>query len=79
MHYIFAKLSDIAREAGSVKATNMAALGVLSEVCNLCDINSIKQAVEKVLTPEKINLKDLNFKVLAEGQKIGQEHTTRKN
>ena len=71
VNYIFAKLTDTAREAGSVKATNMAALGVLSEVCNLCDINSIKQAVEKVLTPEKLHLKELNFKVLAEGQKIG--------
>lgn len=78
VHYIFAKLSDLARECGSVKATNMAALGVLSKVCNLCDINSIMQAVEKVLTPEKMHLKDLNFKVLSEGEKIGQEHTTRK-
>ena len=41
--------------------------------------NSIKSAVEKVLTPDKIQLKDLNFKVLAEGQKIGQKYATRKN
>lgn len=79
VNYIFAKLSDIARECGSIKSTNMASLGILSEICDLCDINSIKSAVEKVLTHDKIQLKDLNFNVLAEGQKIGQEHTTRKN
>lgn len=78
VNYIFAKLSDKARECGSVKATNMAALGVLSEVCGLCDINSIKLAVEKVLSPDKIHLKDLNFNVLSEGQKIGQEQHSRK-
>lgn len=78
VNYIFAKLSDKARECGSVKATNMAALGVLSEVCDLCDITSIKTAIEKVLSPDKIHLRDLNFNVLSEGQKIGQEQFIRK-
>ena len=78
VRYIFANLSDIARENGSVKATNMAALGVLSEICDLCDITSIQKAVEKVLTPEKIHLKNMNFKVLSEGQKIGSEYKNRK-
>lgn len=78
VNYIFAKLSDMARENGSVKATNMASLGVLSEVCDLCDMNSIKSAVEKVLSPDKIHLKELNFKVLSEGQKVGQEQYSRK-
>ena len=42
------------------------------------DITSIQKAVEKVLTPEKIHLKDMNFKVLSEGQKIGSEYKNRK-
>lgn len=78
VHYIFEKLSDLARECGSIKATNMSALGVLSEVCNLCNIEVIKQAVEKVLTPEKVHLKELNFKILDEGQKTGQKYVNRK-
>ena len=41
VEYIFVKLTDIAREFGNVKATNMAGLGVLSEVCEFIDIDFI--------------------------------------
>lgn len=78
IQYVYADISDIAREKGSVKSANMLALGILSQVCNLCDYTSIKKAIEKVLSPDKIHLKDMNFAVLEEGIKIGSEYKKRK-
>jgi len=78
IQYIYEDISDIAREKGSVKSANMLALGILSQVCDLCDDTSIKCAIEKVLSPDKIHLKDMNFAVLEEGIKIGSEYKKRK-
>ena len=79
VNYIFSKISDMARENGSIKAANMLALGILTEVCELCDINSIKKALDKVLSPDKIHLKDLNYQILTIGQNVGSEYKNRKN
>ena len=67
INYIFAEISDIAREHGSVKASNMTALGILSSVCTNADINYIEKAIEKVLPPEKENLKKLDLAALKAG------------
>lgn len=69
--YIFAKISDTAREQGNIKAANMAAIGILSNICEFADINSIKQAIDKIL-PAKI--KDLNYTVLEAGKKLADSY-----
>lgn len=67
VNYIFAKISDTARDIGNIKAANMAALGILSRICEFADIKSIKEAINNVL-PEKI--KELNYNVLDAGTKL---------
>lgn len=65
--YIFEKLSDIARDLGGIKAANMAALGILSNICEFADADSVKRAIAQVL-PEKIQ--ELNYKILEAGRNI---------
>ncbi len=64
---ISAKISDIAREQGSIKATNMTALGILTTICDAVNIETLQQAIESVLTPSKMHLKQLNFDALKAG------------
>ncbi len=70
VHYIFEKITDTARENGSIKAANMAAIGILSNICEFADINSVKSAIDVVL-PQKI--RELNYKVLEAGKKLNEK------
>lgn len=74
IRYIFAKISDIARELGNVKAANMAALGILCGICEFADVNSIKKAIDKVLPSNKTGIKELNYNVLSSGYDFIKEY-----
>lgn len=67
VNYIFAKITDIATNAGSNKATNMVALGILSSVCEFVNLKALEKGLDKVLSPDKINLRELDMKALEAG------------
>ena len=65
--YIFTPMGDIANSLGSSKVTNMVSLGVLSEVCNIIDKDSLIKAIEKVLGEKKKQFLPLNIKAINAG------------
>lgn len=73
INYIFANISETARESGSIKAANMTALGLLSQVCKTVDISFLEQAIEKIIPPEKAQIKELDKIALSAGTKIKTE------
>lgn len=75
INYIYAKISDIARENGSVKTANMAALGILSTICNAVEISFIKEAIDKVLPPEKEKLKKMDIEALIAGSNYSNKES----
>lgn len=72
INYIFAKISDIARNSGNVKSTNMTALGILSTVCDFVDRDKLEQAIETALSPNKLSMKQTNIDALDAGYKYNQ-------
>ena len=67
INYVFAKISDIAREVGDVRATNMVSLGILSTVCKFANLSALERGLDNVLSPEKAKLKELDIKALEAG------------
>lgn len=70
INYIFANISETARETGSIKAANMTSLGLLSQVCKAAEISFLEQAIEKVIPPEKAQIKELDKIALKAGSKL---------
>ncbi len=70
VHYIFSKISDIARNLGNIKVANIVALGILSSICDNLKSNYVKKAIERALPPEKKYLLNLNL----EAFKIGYNY-----
>ena len=68
LKYVFAKISDIAKELGDIKTTNMVSLGLLAQVEKL-SIATLQNAVQKVFASKPQNLLNLNFEAL----KIGSQ------
>lgn len=67
INYIFANISETARESGSIKAANMTALGILSQICEASNKTFIEQAISKVIPKEKAKLKELDLIALQAG------------
>lgn len=67
INYIFEKISDIAKNVGSIKATNMVSLGILSTVCKFANLQALEKGLDKVLSPDKISLRELDIKALEAG------------
>lgn len=70
INYVFAPMTKIANDLGNGKVTNMAALGVLSSVCNFISKDDFAKGVEKVLGEKKKHLLPLNIKALEMGRDI---------
>ena len=67
IEYVFMPMGDIANSLGSSKITNMVALGVLSDVCDIVSKEYLAQAVENVLGEKKKEFLPLNIKALKAG------------
>lgn len=65
--YVFVKMGDIANSLGSNKVTNMVALGVLSESCDIVSKEYLIKGMEKVLGEAKKQFLPLNIKALESG------------
>ena len=68
LKYVFAKISDMAKELGDIKTTNMVSLGLLAQVEKL-SLDTLQKAVKKVFASKPQNLLNLNFEAL----KIGNQ------
>lgn len=68
INYVFAPMTKIANDLGNGKVTNMAALGVLSSVCDFISKEALISGVEKVLGEKKKHLLPLNIKALEIGR-----------
>ena len=66
INYIFADLSDIAKDLGDIRTTNMVSLGLFAKVENL-KLETLKNAVKKVFATKPQAVLDLNFKALEQG------------
>lgn len=67
INYIFAPITNIANELGEVKISNIISLGILAKVSKLTSIESLHNALDKVLPEHRKNLLPLNLKALQEG------------
>ena len=67
INYIFTPMGDLANNLGSVKVTNMVALGALSSVVDIVDTKFLALGFEKVMGEKKKDLLPLNKKALETG------------
>lgn|SRR5574344_20279 len=67
VNYLFAPITQTAKDLGNVKTTNMIALGLLSKVSNLSSITQIHNGLDNVLPEHRKNLLPLNLKALEAG------------
>ena len=70
INYVFAPVTKLADELGNIKMANILALGILSKVCKLIDIETLEHALDNVIPAHRKNLLPLNIKAL----KIGYEY-----
>lgn len=69
IRYIFAPISNLAENLGNVRMANILSLGILSASSNLVSIETLKNALDKVLPPHRKNLLPKNI----EAMKVGFE------
>ncbi len=62
--YIFVPMTELANELGNTKMTNILSLGVLVKACGLTSLETVTQALDKVLPPHRKNLLPMNIKAL---------------
>ena len=68
--YVFAPITQMAKDAGNPKMANILALGLLAFSSKLISLNYLEKALENVIPSHRKNLLPLNFKAL----KIGYEY-----
>lgn len=73
INYVFAQISEIAKNIGDIRTTNITALGLLSQIENI-SIETLQNAIKKVLANKPTSLLNLNFEAL----KIGHQHVYQK-
>lgn len=71
INYINVPITDIALEMGSVKTTNMVALGVLSRLYKDIDFSKLEIIMHNDFSKEKQYLIDLNIKSFMAGASFG--------
>ena len=64
IQYVFVPMGQIASELGTNKVTNVVSLGVLSSVTGMISTESLKKAIDIILSKKKKELLPLNIKAL---------------
>jgi len=67
VNYFFAPITNLANELGEIRISNIIALGVLAQVGKLTSLDSLHQALDRVLPEHRKNLLPLNLKALEVG------------
>ncbi len=66
INYVFAMISEKAKELGDIKTTNMVSLGLLAQIEKL-SLDTLQNAVKKVFASKSQKLLNLNFEALKIG------------
>jgi len=66
VNYVFAKISDLAKELGDIRVTNIVSLGLLSQIEKL-SVETMQKAIQKVFATKPQNVIKLNFEALKLG------------
>lgn len=67
INYFFAPITNLANDLGDIRITNIIALGILAQVSKLTSIDSLHDALDRVLPEHRKNLLPLNLKALQMG------------
>lgn len=68
INYVFAKISDMAKELGDIRVTNIISLGLLAQIEKM-SVETLQNAIQKVFASKSVNILNLNFDAL----KIGKQ------
>lgn len=67
VYYIFAPITDMAKDLGDVRTANIISLGILAKASGLTSTESLHNALDNVLPESKKNLLEINLKALELG------------
>ena len=67
VNYLFAPITNLANDLGEIKIANIISLGILAQVSKLTSIDSLHQALDRVLPEHRKNLLAINLKALQAG------------
>lgn len=66
INYVFAMISDMAKDLGDIRTANMISLGLFAQTENL-SLEMLQKAVRKVFSSKSESMLELNFKALKKG------------
>lgn len=67
VNYLFAPITNLANDLGEIRIANIISLGILAHISKLTSIETLHQALDKVLPDHRKNLLPLNLKALQSG------------
>jgi len=67
VNYIFAPITNLANELGDIRITNVIALGLLAKISKLTSMDTLHNAIDKVIPEHRKYLLALNLKALQAG------------
>ena len=70
INYLFAPITKLAENVGNIKMTNILALGLAAKVSKIVSMESLTEALDRVIPAHRKNLLPLNLQAL----KIGYEY-----
>ena len=73
INYVFAKISDMAKELGDIRVTNIISLGLLSQIEKI-SVETLQKAVQKVFATKPASILNLNFEALKLGRQCAYEN-----
>lgn len=67
INYFFAPITNLANELGELRISNIISLGMLAKISKLTSIETLHDAIDRVLPEHRKNLLPLNLKALETG------------
>ena len=67
VNYLFAPITNLANELGEIRITNVIAIGLLAKISKLTSMETLHDAIDKVLPEHRKYLLALNLKALQAG------------
>ena len=67
VNYLFAPITALANELGEIKISNIISLGLLAKISKITSVESLHEALDKVLPEHRKNLLAINLKALETG------------
>lgn len=67
VNYFFAPITNLANDLGEIKIANVITLGLFSKVSGLISMDTLQNAIDRVLPEHRKNLLEINMKALESG------------